>query len=62
VQNQERVISRHELLREVWGYQNSPSTRTIDMHVLRLRHKLERYPTAPLHLLTVHGIGYKFKA
>jgi DNA-binding response OmpR family regulator len=62
LQNQERVISRHELLREVWGYQNCPSTRTVDMHVLRLRHKLERDPTAPLHLLTVRGLGYKFKA
>lgn len=60
--NQERVISRHELLREVWGYQNCPSTRTVDMHLLKLRHKLERDPTSPLHFQTVHRVGYKFKA
>ena len=59
VQNAERVISRDELL-QVLGYQNYPSTRTIDNHVLKLRQKLERDPANPLHFLTVHGAGYKF--
>jgi len=55
-----RVISREELLNEVWGYQNYPSTRTVDNHVLRLRQKLEADPAAPRYLLTMHGAGYKF--
>lgn len=55
-----RVISRDELLREVWGYRNGASTRTVDTHILRLRRKLERDPSRPIHLLTVHGVGYKF--
>jgi DNA-binding response OmpR family regulator len=56
----ERVIPREELLNEVWGYQNYPSTRTVDNHILRLRQKLESDPTEPRHFLTVHGVGYKF--
>lgn len=60
VQNAERVISRDELLSEVWGYQNYPSTRTVDNHILRIRQKLERDPANPVHFRTVHGVGYKF--
>jgi DNA-binding response OmpR family regulator len=60
VQNAERVISRDELLNEVWGYQNYPSTRTVDNHILKLRQKLERDPGSPVHFRTVHGMGYKF--
>jgi len=59
VQNAERVVSRDELL-QVLGYQNYPSTRTIDNHVLKLRRKLEKDPANPIHFLTVHGAGYKF--
>jgi DNA-binding response OmpR family regulator len=59
-QNAERVISRDELLNEVWGYQNYPSTRTVDNHILKLRQKLERDPGNPVHFRTVHGMGYKF--
>jgi DNA-binding response OmpR family regulator len=58
--NAQRVISRDELLNEVWGYQHYPSTRTVDNHMLRLRQKLEGDPSHPLHFLTVHGRGYKF--
>jgi DNA-binding response OmpR family regulator len=54
-----RVVSREELLNEVWGYQNYPSTRTVDNHVLRLRQKLESNPAEPRFLLTMHGAGYK---
>jgi len=60
IKNAERVISRDELLNEVWGYQNYPCTRTVDNHILRLRRKLERDPSRPSHFLTVHSLGYKF--
>ena len=55
-----RVISREELLNEVWGYENYPVTRTVDNHVLRLRQKLEPDPVNPRYFLTMHGTGYKF--
>ena len=58
--NARRVISRDELLDKVWGYENYPCTRTVDNHMLKLRQKLESDPSQPSHLLTVHGIGYKF--
>ena len=54
------TISRDELLNEVWGYNAMPSTRTVDVHVAWLRQKLETNPRHPEHLLTVHGLGYKF--
>jgi DNA-binding response OmpR family regulator len=60
IQNAERVITREELLNLVWGYQNYPSTRTVDNHILKLRQKLEPDPSNPVHFRTVHGIGYKF--
>jgi DNA-binding response OmpR family regulator len=56
----DRVISREELLNEVWGYQNYPSTRTVDNHILRLRQKLEPDPARPRFFITVHSAGYKF--
>lgn len=59
-QNPERVISRDELLNEVWGYDNYPLTRTVDNHILKLRQKLEVDPENPVHFRTVHGAGYKF--
>ena len=58
--NTGRMISRDELLNEVWGYQNYPCTRTVDNHILKLRQKLEIDPSNPSHLLTVFGLGYKF--
>jgi DNA-binding winged helix-turn-helix (wHTH) protein len=54
-----RVISRDELLNQVWGFENYPSTRTVDNHVWRLRKKLEPDPGCPVHFQTVHGVGYK---
>ena len=56
----ERVISREELLNEVWGYTNYPSTRTVDNHIRMLRQKLELNPARPVHFLTVNRVGYKF--
>ncbi len=60
LQNAERVITRDELLNEVWGYQNYPSTHTVDNHILKLRQKLEKDPANPAYFRTVHGVGYKF--
>jgi len=60
IQNPDRVISREELLNEVWGYRNYPSTRTVDNHILRLRQKLEKDPSQPFYFRTIHGTGYRF--
>ena len=60
VQNPERLLSREELPREVWGYQNYPHTRTVDTPMFKLRKKLERDPSDPVHFKTVHSFGYKF--
>lgn len=54
------VVTRDDLLNEVWGYENYPTTRTVDNHVALLRAKLETNPAEPRHLITVHGVGYKF--
>jgi DNA-binding response OmpR family regulator len=54
------TLSRDRLLDEVWGYQNYPNTRTVDTHIVHLRHKLEPNPEDPRYIVTVHGIGYKF--
>jgi DNA-binding response OmpR family regulator len=53
------VITRDDLLNEVWGLENYPTTRTVDNHIASLRAKIEADPTQPRHLLTVHGVGYK---
>jgi DNA-binding response OmpR family regulator len=60
IKNPGRVISRDELLNEVWGYENYPCTRTVDSHILKLRKKLETEPAHPKHFHTVHSSGYKF--
>ncbi len=58
--NPERVVSRDQMLSEVWGYNSYPSTRTVDSHILTLRQKLEKDPSSPAHFVTVHNVGYKF--
>jgi DNA-binding response OmpR family regulator len=55
-----QTLSRDRLLDEVWGYENYPTTRTVDTHIVRIRQKLEPVPEEPRYFLTVHGIGYKF--
>lgn len=60
VEHRGATLSREELLTEVWGYQATPSTRTVDVHVAWLRQKLEPNPRVPHYILTVHGLGYKF--
>jgi DNA-binding response OmpR family regulator len=54
------ILSRDRLLEEVWGYDNYPTTRTVDTHLVRLRQKLEPDPEQPRLFLTVHGVGYRF--
>lgn len=54
------TLSRDRLLEDVWGYDNYPSTRTVDTHLVRLRQKLEPDPEQPQYFLTVHGTGYQF--
>jgi DNA-binding response OmpR family regulator len=54
------VVSRYQLLEEVWGYGKFPTTRTVDNHIAALRAKLEDDPSEPRYLQTVHRVGYKF--
>jgi two-component system alkaline phosphatase synthesis response regulator PhoP len=60
VEHRGEVITRDRLLEEVWGYEQFPTTRTVDTHVLRLRQKFERDPEHPVYILTAHGQGYRF--
>jgi two-component system, OmpR family, alkaline phosphatase synthesis response regulator PhoP len=53
-------VSRDDLLADVWGYQDLPTTRTVDVHMAWLRQKLEENPKIPRYLLTVRGVGYRF--
>jgi DNA-binding response OmpR family regulator len=54
------MLSREQLLNEVWGYDAFPTTRTVDNHILRLRKKIEDEPDSPRYLLTQRGAGYVF--
>lgn len=58
--NQGKVFTRDFLLEQLWGYDYLGDTRTVDVHMRRLRQKLEKNPAKPLYLKTIHGIGYKF--
>ncbi|MDQ4121800.1 MAG: response regulator transcription factor [Acidobacteriota bacterium] len=60
VEHQGEVLSRDGLLDEVWGYDATPTTRTVDVHIAWLRQKLESNPRRPQYIITVHGLGYKF--
>jgi two-component system alkaline phosphatase synthesis response regulator PhoP len=55
------TLTRDELLKEVWGYAERVFTRTVDMHIASLRQKLENNPRQPKFILTMQGLGYKFK-
>ena len=55
------VVTRGDLLTKVWGYVHLPTTRTVDNHIARLRKKVERNADKPVHVATVHGIGYRFE-
>ena len=58
--NPDRALTRDMILNSVWGYEFFPTTRTVDAHVAKLRQKIELDSNAPRHLLTVHGVGYRF--
>jgi DNA-binding response OmpR family regulator len=56
-----RDVTREELLEKVWGYSPSMQTRTVDNQILKLRKKIEDVPADPRHILTIHGVGYRFE-
>jgi DNA-binding response OmpR family regulator len=58
-ENRNDTVSRYQLLEDIWGYDEQPTTRTVDNFILKLRQKIEQYPEEPQIILTVHGIGYK---
>ena len=60
LKNKNKIINREELMMEVWGYNADVNTRTLDMHIVRLRKKIETNADSPQYLQTVRGIGYKF--
>lgn len=60
IERQGEIISREVLLRQIWGYDSFPDTRTVDTHIAKLRQKIEDNPEEPKFIVTVHGLGYKF--
>jgi len=62
LRHQGEALSRERILDSVWDYDTTPLTRTVDMHVAKLRRKIEDNPADPKHIVTVHRIGYKFNA
>jgi DNA-binding response OmpR family regulator len=60
VERKNKVVTRDQIMNLVWGYEYFPESRTVDTHILNLRQKLETDPRKPKHILTIHGIGYKF--
>jgi two-component system alkaline phosphatase synthesis response regulator PhoP len=60
IEHQDVILSRNQILDEVWGYDATTTTRTVDVHIAGLRQKLEGDPRRPKHILTIHGLGYKF--
>lgn len=62
LRNSGRVMTRGQLIERVWGADYVGDTKTLDVHVKRLRAKIEPDPSAPAHLVTVRGLGYKFEA
>ncbi|MBC7744468.1 MAG: response regulator transcription factor [Flavobacterium sp.] len=62
LKNENKVINRDELMMVVWGYNSDVNTRTLDMHIVRLRKKIEDNPDRPHYLQTIRGVGYRFAA
>ena len=58
-EHRNQAVSRDQLLTNVWGYDDSVSTRTVDNFILKLRQKIEVDPSRPRHIITMHGTGYK---
>lgn len=62
LRNADQVITREDLMQMVWGYNSDVNTRTLDMHIVRLRKKIEDNPEEPKLLITVRGVGYRFNS
>jgi len=60
IERQGEIVSRDDLLNQVWGYYSYPNTRTVDAHIAKIRRKIEDKPEEPKLIITIHGIGYKF--
>jgi two-component system, OmpR family, alkaline phosphatase synthesis response regulator PhoP len=60
IENRQRAVSREEILREVWGYEHLPETRTVDIFIARLRKLFEPDTRIPRHIKSVRGVGYRF--
>ena len=60
IEHRGEVLPRERILSAVWGYENGSFTRTVDMHVAKLRKKIEDQPAHPAYIVTVHRVGYKF--
>jgi len=54
------IVPRHDLLNNIWGYDKTPSTRTVDTFILEIRKKIEETPSNPKHIVSISGVGYKF--
>ena len=62
VQHEGEAVYRHDLLNEVWGYNKTPTTRTVDNFILDIRKKIEKFPSNPKHMISISGVGYKFNS
>jgi len=62
IKREGEVINRFDFLREVWGYEFVPTTRTVDNYILSLRKKVEKDPANPQHIISIRGAGYKFES
>jgi two-component system, OmpR family, response regulator RegX3 len=62
LRNADRVLTRMQLIDRVWGVDYVGDTKTLDVHVKRLRAKIEEDPASPRHIVTVRGLGYKFES
>ena len=60
IDHRQQVVTRDEMLKAVWDYPQLPFTRTVDMHIAKLRKKIEDSPNHPRHIITIYGWGYKF--
>jgi len=60
IRHRGETVTRDQLLDEVWGYDSTPITRTVDNHIAKLRQKIEQDPSEPRHIVTVHRLGYRF--
>jgi DNA-binding response OmpR family regulator len=60
IEHENEVVHRNDLLEKVWGFDITPTTRTVDNYILDLRKKFEQDPSKPRHILTIRGAGYKF--